>query len=89
MTKNEIIERLLLLHLVLQYRSDDESVFSTGQRICINQERGFYMKINFPLEEDNVVYEQYKQPSHLELKISETHATIINEKWVPKQENEF
>lgn len=39
MSKKQIEERIALLYLALQFCSERTKTFTTGERICINQER--------------------------------------------------
>lgn len=82
MNTNQIIQRLEDLHAVLLYCSDNQSVgksaiFSRGERICINQERGSLLsQLNaehFPNDVRN-----YKCPANLEAKIRFTLKKIID-----------
>ncbi|AWG24806.1 hypothetical protein [Flavobacterium kingsejongi] len=40
MNKEEIQERLVLLFIVLQFDTQEKAIFTAGERIMINQERG-------------------------------------------------
>lgn len=43
MIREHINERLSLLYLCLQFCADQKRIFTTGERICINQERAQLM----------------------------------------------
>jgi hypothetical protein len=82
MNTNQLIQRLEDLHAVLLYCSDNQSVgksaiFSRGERICINQERGSLLSqlnaASFPKDVRN-----YKCPAFLESKIKFTLNKIID-----------
>ncbi|WP_428228648.1 hypothetical protein [Flavobacterium sp.] len=45
MSKKQIEERIALLYLALQFCSERTKAFTTGERICINQERFQWMHI--------------------------------------------
>ncbi len=45
MNKNQIEARIAELYLALQYCSERNKTFTTGERICINQERFQWMHI--------------------------------------------
>lgn len=45
MNKDHINERIALLFLALQFCSDQKRMFTTGERILINQERAQWMYI--------------------------------------------
>lgn len=45
MSKKQIEERIALLYLALQFCSERKKTFTSGERICINQERFQLMHI--------------------------------------------
>jgi len=45
MSRKQIEERIALLYLALQFCSERAKTFTTGERICINQERFQWMHI--------------------------------------------
>ncbi|SHM29589.1 hypothetical protein [Flavobacterium chilense] len=45
MSRKQIEERIALLYLALQFCSERTKTFTTGERICINQERFQWMHI--------------------------------------------
>ncbi|WP_166922459.1 hypothetical protein [Flavobacterium poyangense] len=45
MNKNQIETRIAQLYLALQYCSERRKTFTSGERICINQERFQWMHI--------------------------------------------
>lgn len=84
MNTNQLIQRLEDLHTVLQQCSKIDLLsdgknraFTTGERICINQERGSLLSQlnaeNFPNDVRN-----YKCPAFLESKIKFTLNKIID-----------
>ena len=84
MNTNQLIQRLEDLHMVLQQCSKIDLLsdgknraFTTGERICINQERGSLLSQlnaeNFPNDVRN-----YKCPAFLESKIRFTLNKIID-----------
>lgn len=73
-------KRLSQLNLLLQYCTDNGGIFTTGERILINQDRGRLMAYNYPYSEITEVF-QYSEK--LEQKIIKTFKEINNSNWLP------
>lgn len=96
MSHQEITQRLTDLHNVLAYCSGIQSqgkiyVFKTGERICINQERGaLFSKLSglngeiFPHE-----VREYKIPAHIEAKVKFTVEKIEATSWGGFEQEQF
>lgn len=67
MTNSELYARFEFLGAVLQY-SRDKGYFSTGQRICIHQERSAIMQARekMIIEDLEVIEPAYRLSEHLE-----------------------
>ncbi|WP_417940360.1 hypothetical protein [Flavobacterium sp. RS13.1] len=67
----EIEKRLNELQMILEYcTSKNKSVFTVGERICINQERGILMN------DDLIIYKPFEHSKNLQSKIDFTLSKI-------------
>jgi hypothetical protein len=78
-------ERLNLLFTVLIFSSEKTAIFKTGERICINQERGsLFDTLNFNagiINKSDV--RMYSVPEHIEKKIKNCVVMMQQINWVP------
>lgn len=92
MTIDETNQRLEDLHNVLAYCSDQQNegkiyVFKTGERICINQERGSLLSQlnhNFPND-----VRDFKIPPAIEAKVNVVLEKIKAVSWRAFNQNQF
>lgn len=83
--KDEILKRLNVLHLALLHDSEFKSarqgyIFTSGERICINQERGaLYSQLS---QDPEAGIRYYDVSDDIELKINYTKKLKI---WIPKK----
>lgn len=96
MSIEKIIQRLEDLHNVLAYCSSIQEqgkiyVFKTGERICINQERGALFSKMSALNGEIFPHEvrEYKIPAHIEAKVKFTIEKIQATNWGGHELNEF
>jgi hypothetical protein len=66
MSRNQIEARIAQLYLALQYCSERSKTFTTGERICINQERFQWMhildnEIAFPRPVSQIIENKLKE----------------------------
>ncbi len=84
MNQDEIIYRLDLLYTALQFSTQEKAMFTVGERIMINQERGALLYCltcsNTPLHPVSDVIEQ---------KIKETQRLISVYNWIPLNNTDF
>lgn len=73
--------RLNQLHSVLQYCTEKGGFFTTGERICINQERGILIQEN---EESPILIPIYPHSEKLTTKIDFVIKKIKDSNWEPK-----
>ncbi|WP_376777298.1 hypothetical protein [Flavobacterium covae] len=78
MNPNEIKQRLKVLYLVLQFHSQYQSKFTTGERIVINQERGKLLQLL-----QNTEQEPRPVPAGIEKKIKEVLHLVDSIDWIP------
>ncbi|MCD0471461.1 hypothetical protein [Flavobacterium sp. JAS] len=89
MSKKRIEERIALLYLALQFCSEKIKTFTSGERICINQERFQWMHI---LEDETAVPRPVS--SKIESKINDISRLALLHNFKPyyedplKEENE-
>lgn len=92
MTIDEINQRLHDLHNVLAYCSDQQNngkiyVFQTGERICINQERGALLsQLNYNFPNDERIY---VIPPPIEAKVRLILEKIECSAWKAFNQNQF
>lgn len=93
MSVEEIQQRLQDLHSVLWYCSDMQKegriyVFKTGERICINQERGALLSqlSRYTGENSPEDVRTYQLPAHIEAKVKFTLERIETTHWGTFQE---
>mgnify|MGYP003607648824 CR=1 FL=1 len=72
-------KRLSQLNLLLQYCTDNGGIFTTGERILINQERGKIMVYDNPFLD----IRHYQYSEKLEQKINQNLKEINNSNWLP------
>lgn len=84
MNKEQINNRIALLYLSLQFCSEQMKIFTTGERICINQERFQWMHILSDLEA-----EPRPVSVAIEGKISNVSRLIETYKFKPSYEDPF
>lgn len=79
MNRDEINYRLQILHDALQDDSRLKEVgkvgiFTTFERICVNQERGYlYSELSYLVEVEPPPLRPYKIPEHIQLKIRKSY----------------
>ena len=79
MNREEINYRLQILYDALQDDSQlkevgKRGIFTTGERICINQERGYlYSELSYLVEVEPPPLRPYKIPEHIQLKIRKSY----------------
>lgn len=79
MNREEINYRLILLYDALQEDSrlkevGKAGIFTTLERICINQERGYlYSELSYLVELEPPPLRPYKIPEHIQLKIRKSY----------------
>ncbi|UWY28753.1 hypothetical protein N4T20_02235 [Flavobacterium sp. TR2] len=83
---NQQPNRIEQLNIVLQYCSEKNKVFTRGERICINQERGYLLGLSFPSSEATQVFQHSEL---LQYKISQTLKEIKYTGWNPDKEIEI
>ncbi|MWB92956.1 hypothetical protein GON26_01150 [Flavobacterium sp. GA093] len=93
MSKTETMQRLEDLHNALAYCSERQSigkiyVFTTLERVCINQERGSLMSM---INEDNFPHEvrNYKIPPSIEAKVKISLEHIQATSWGGFNQKQF
>jgi hypothetical protein len=82
MSKKQIEERIALLYLALQFCSEKIKTFTSGERICINQERFQWMHI---LEDETAVPRPVS--SKIESKINEISRLALLHNFKPYYED--
>lgn len=75
--------RINQLNIILQYCSETKTIFTRGERICINQERGYLLGLRTPLP---VLIKVFKYSELLEYKINSTLKEIKRINWRPLEE---
>lgn len=78
MSKKQIEERIALLYLALQYCSERTKIFSSGERICINQERFQWMHIL-----DNETASPRPVPKNIETKLQDVARLALQNNFKP------
>lgn len=78
--------RINQLNIVLQYDSEKRKIFKRGERICINQERGYLLSLDTP---NPVIIKVFEYSELLEYKINNTLNDIACNGWKPREEMEI
>jgi hypothetical protein len=78
--------RILQLNLLLQYCSFKYGIFTSGERICINQERAYLLSLN---TEKPLLIKVFDYSKKLEFKMNSTLEKINTLNWKPKEEIEI
>jgi hypothetical protein len=84
MSKKQIEERIALLYLALQFCSEKSKTFTSGERICINQERFQWMHI---MENDTATPRPVS--SKIESKIKDIPKLALLHNFKPYYEDPF
>ncbi|WP_316633498.1 hypothetical protein [uncultured Flavobacterium sp.] len=84
MSKKQIEERIALLYLALQFCSEKIKTFTSGERICINQERFQWMHI---LENETAAPRPVS--SKIESKINDISRLALLHNFKPYYEDPF
>src|SRR4051794_37687521 len=81
-------ERVGILLKVLQYDSEVERCFTTGERICINQQRGDLLRFKSYLfgEADHSEVRYYELPPIIEITVDVIAGRIKRNFWQPMEE---
>jgi len=78
--------RITELNNVLQYCSEKRTIFTRGERISINQERGYLLSLNTP---NPVIIKVFEYSELLDYKIKSTLKEIKYTNWKPLEEIEI
>lgn len=78
--------RISQLNIVLQYCSEKRTIFTRGERILINQERGYLLSLNTP---NPVLIKVFEYSELLTYKINSTLKEIKHNNWKPWEEIEI
>lgn len=74
--------RILELNSILQYCSEKGGIFTKGERICINQERGYLLSLN---SENPIVIKVFEYSEVMKFKINSTLENINNSNYQSKE----
>jgi hypothetical protein len=75
--------RINQLNSILQYCSQKRRIFTKGERICINQERGYLLNLTTP---NPVIIKVFEYSEILDYKINATLREIKQSNWKPFEE---
>lgn len=78
--------RIYQLNIILQYCSETRTIFTRGERICINQERSYLLGLKTPFP---LLIKVFEYSELLEYKINNTLKEIKRIDWKPLEEIEI
>lgn len=78
--------RIQQLNSVLQFCSQERKIFTRGERIVINQERGYLLSLSTP---NPVIIQVFEYTELLDYKIQSTLREIKLKNWTPWEEIEI